>query len=88
MRRFQDDIGGARVDAQGGAVLERRNHFPVAIPAWKAAPALVDGSTVARKPPALFSHAAQRLAEVLHEAGVLGSRRSRSTGRSCREALR
>jgi len=45
-------------------------NFPVAIPLWKAAPALVYGNTVVLKPSDLSPHTAHLLAEVLHEAGL------------------
>ena len=45
-------------------------NFPVAIPLWKAAPALVYGNTVVLKPSELSPETARLLAEVFHEAGV------------------
>jgi len=45
-------------------------NFPVAIPLWKAAPALVYGNTVVFKPSELSPMTAQMLAEVFHEAGL------------------
>lgn len=45
-------------------------NFPIAIPLWKAAPALVYGNTVVLKPSELAPHTAHLLAEVLHEAGL------------------
>ena len=44
-------------------------NFPVAIPLWKAAPALVYGNTVILKPSELAPHTAHLLAEVFAEAG-------------------
>ncbi len=45
-------------------------NFPIAIPAWKAAPALVAGNAVVLKPSDLSPLCALRLVEVLDEAGV------------------
>ena len=45
-------------------------NFPSAIPAWKAAPALVGGNAVVLKPASLAPLSAYRLVEALHEAGV------------------
>lgn len=45
-------------------------NFPVAIPLWKAAPALVYGNTVILKPSELSPETARLLAEVFHEAGL------------------
>ncbi len=45
-------------------------NFPIAIPAWKIAPALAFGNTVVFKPASLTPLCAVRLVEVLHEAGV------------------
>ncbi len=45
-------------------------NFPIAIPAWKMAPALVAGNTVVIKPASLTPLCAYRLVETLHEAGV------------------
>ena len=45
-------------------------NFPVAIPVWKAAPALIYGNTVILKPSELSPRTAQLLAEILHEAGL------------------
>src|SRR5690606_4232232 len=45
-------------------------NFPIAIPAWKAAPALVAGNAVVLKPSDLAPLCALRLVEVLDEAGV------------------
>lgn len=44
-------------------------NFPVAIPLWKAAPALVYGNTVVLKPSELAPGTAALLAEILAEAG-------------------
>lgn len=45
-------------------------NFPIAIPAWKAAPALAFGNTVVLKPANVTPTVAYALAEVIHEAGV------------------
>jgi acyl-CoA reductase-like NAD-dependent aldehyde dehydrogenase len=45
-------------------------NFPIAIPAWKIAPALVYGNTVVWKPASYVPLLATRLAEALHEAGL------------------
>lgn len=45
-------------------------NFPVAIPLWKAAPALIYGNTVVLKPSEFSPETARLLAEVLHEAGL------------------
>ncbi|HWG56286.1 MAG TPA: aldehyde dehydrogenase family protein [Gaiellaceae bacterium] len=45
-------------------------NFPIAIPAWKLAPALVCGNTVVLKPAEETPLLASRFIELLHEAGV------------------
>jgi aldehyde dehydrogenase (NAD+) len=45
-------------------------NFPIAIPAWKTAPALVGGNAVVLKPSDLAPLCALRLVEALDEAGV------------------
>jgi aldehyde dehydrogenase (NAD+) len=45
-------------------------NFPLAIPLWKAAPALAFGNTVVLKPSELSSHSATMLAETAREAGL------------------
>src|SRR5918997_257182 len=45
-------------------------NFPVAIPVWKIAPALVAGNTVVFKPATLTPETAVRLVELFAEAGV------------------
>nr|CAA9252306.1 2,5-dioxovalerate dehydrogenase [uncultured Armatimonadetes bacterium] len=45
-------------------------NFPVAIPLWKIAPALIYGNTVVLKPSELAPRTAHLIAEVLHEAGL------------------
>jgi aldehyde dehydrogenase (NAD+) len=45
-------------------------NFPVAIPCWKVAPALVCGNTVVCKPSPLTPATATRMVEIFQEAGV------------------
>ena len=45
-------------------------NFPVAIPVWKMAPALVAGNTIVFKPATLTPWTAQRIVELLEEAGL------------------
>ncbi len=45
-------------------------NFPIAIPAWKMAPALIAGNSVVIKPASLAPLCTVRLAEALHEAGL------------------
>src|SRR5688572_15592483 len=45
-------------------------NFPIAIPAWKSAPALAFGNTVVIKPASLTPATAHALSEIIHEAGV------------------
>ncbi len=45
-------------------------NFPIAIPAWKIAPALAYGNTVVFKPASQVPETALRLAEILVEAGL------------------
>ncbi|MFC9760294.1 aldehyde dehydrogenase family protein [Rhodococcus jostii] len=45
-------------------------NFPIAIPAWKTAPALVSGNTVVLKPAELTPLSATHLARALHDAGL------------------
>jgi len=45
-------------------------NFPIAIPAWKIAPALVYGNTVVFKPASLVPLLAMRLVQALDEAGL------------------
>lgn len=45
-------------------------NFPLAIPAWKIAPALAFGNTVVFKPAELVPGSAWALADILHRAGV------------------
>lgn len=45
-------------------------NFPIAIPCWKAAPALLSGNAVVLKPAELTPMSATRLASALHDAGL------------------
>jgi aldehyde dehydrogenase (NAD+) len=45
-------------------------NFPIAIPAWKLAPALICGNTVIMKPASVSPLSSWRLVEALHEAGI------------------
>jgi aldehyde dehydrogenase (NAD+) len=45
-------------------------NFPVAIPVWKIAPALVAGNTVVYKPATALPATSTRLAEIFQEAGI------------------
>ena len=45
-------------------------NFPIAIPAWKLAPALICGNTVIMKPASVSPLCSWRLVEALHEAGI------------------
>jgi acyl-CoA reductase-like NAD-dependent aldehyde dehydrogenase len=44
-------------------------NFPIAIPAWKSAPALAFGNTVVLKPASLTPATASALTQIIHEAG-------------------
>ena len=45
-------------------------NFPVAIPVWKIAPALVTGNTVVFKPATIASFTAMKVVEIFQQAGV------------------
>ncbi len=45
-------------------------NFPIAIPAWKSAPALAFGNTVVMKPASLTPAIAFALTQIIHESGV------------------
>ncbi|HEV7714862.1 MAG TPA: aldehyde dehydrogenase family protein [Steroidobacteraceae bacterium] len=45
-------------------------NFPIAIPAWKSAPALCFGNTVVMKPASLTPAIAAALAQIIHESGA------------------
>jgi aldehyde dehydrogenase (NAD+) len=47
-------------------------NFPIAIPAWKSAPALAFGNTVVMKPAGPTPATAHALAAIIHEAGAPG----------------
>ena len=52
-------------------------NFPIAIPSWKLAPALVCGNTVVLKPAEDTPLLAERFVELLAEAGLPPRRRQR-----------
>lgn len=54
----------------GVCVLITPWNFPIAIPAWKLAPALAFGNTVVLKPAELTPGSAHALVAILHEAGA------------------
>lgn len=68
------NIGGellyTRREPLGVIALVTPWNFPIAIPAWKMAPALVYGNTVVFKPASLVPHSALLLAEALIQAGL------------------
>ena len=45
-------------------------NFPIAIPAWKLAPALIAGNTVLLKPASVSPLSSWRIVEACHEAGI------------------
>jgi acyl-CoA reductase-like NAD-dependent aldehyde dehydrogenase len=45
-------------------------NFPIAIPAWKSAPALAFGNTVVMKPASLTPAIAHALTQIIHESGA------------------
>lgn len=59
-----------RAEPLGVAGLITPWNFPIAIPAWKLAPALVSGNTVVLKPAELTPASATHLAAALTEAGL------------------
>ena len=64
-------------------------NFPIAIPAWKIAPALAFGNTVVFKPASLTPLCAVRLIEALAEAGLPAGRpQPRHRQRRARSAIR
>lgn len=68
------NIGGellyTRREPLGVVALITPWNFPIAIPAWKMAPALVYGNTVVFKPASLAPHSGLLLVEALVEAGI------------------
>src|SRR5690606_35843774 len=59
-----------RREALGVIALITPWNFPLAIPAWKMAPALIYGNTVVFKPASLAPHSGLLLVEALVEAGL------------------
>src|SRR5438552_262974 len=82
-KTFQNFVGGDWVDATSGdkfnmsvrmpigvvGVITPWN-FPIAIPSWKIAPALVCGDTIVFKPATDTPALGHRFVELLDEAGV------------------
>lgn len=68
------NIGGellyTRREALGTVALITPWNFPIAIPVWKMAPALIYGNTVVFKPASLVPHTAVLLVEALIDAGI------------------
>lgn len=68
------NVGGellyTRREALGVVALITPWNFPIAIPAWKMAPALAYGNTVVFKPASLAPHSGLVLVEALVEAGL------------------
>ncbi|MGZ8362764.1 MAG: aldehyde dehydrogenase family protein [Caulobacteraceae bacterium] len=60
----------ARREAVGVVGMITPWNFPIAIPAWKAAPALAFGNCVVMKPADMTPASAWALAEIIHEAGA------------------
>src|ERR671935_105165 len=83
---FKNYVGGEWVDAASGETFESTSpatgqpigvvgvitpwNFPIAIPSWKIAPALVCGNTVVFKPATDTPALGERFVELLTEAGV------------------
>ncbi|MGO4806565.1 aldehyde dehydrogenase family protein [Arthrobacter sp. 2MCAF15] len=59
-----------RREALGVVALITPWNFPIAIPAWKSAPALISGNAVVIKPAELTPLSATHLARALHDAGL------------------
>ncbi len=64
------DLAFSLREALGVVALVTPWNFPLAIPAWKLAPALVAGNTVVLKPAEEASHAATALARCLVDGGL------------------
>jgi acyl-CoA reductase-like NAD-dependent aldehyde dehydrogenase len=68
-------------------------NFPIAIPAWKIAPALCYGNTVVFKPADLVPGSAWAIVDILHRAGLpkgvlnLVMGKGSVVGQSCSTAL-
>jgi len=71
---FPHDLGGnlmfTRREPLGVVALITPWNFPIAIPAWKAAPALLSGNAVVLKPASQAPAMALEIAKALHEAGL------------------
>ncbi|MBU6299161.1 MAG: aldehyde dehydrogenase family protein [Alphaproteobacteria bacterium] len=78
LRRTGDNVDSTRVGVEVTTYREPLGvfgliapwNFPIAIPAWKSAPALAFGNTVVLKPASLTPTIAAVMAEILHEAGA------------------
>ena len=57
-------------EAEGVVGLITPWNFPIAIPAWKSAPALACGNTVVLKPSELTPGCASALADIIHRSGL------------------
>ena len=67
---FQDELLFTKREPLGVVGIITPWNFPIAIPAWKIAPALAYGNAVIFKPASLVPETALRLVEILVEAGV------------------
>ncbi len=65
-----DELLYTKREALGVVAIITPWNFPIAIPAWKIAPALAYGNTVVFKPASLVPETAAKLVEVLIEAGL------------------
>jgi aldehyde dehydrogenase (NAD+) len=65
-----DTLLFTRREALGVVAIITPWNFPIAIPAWKIAPALIYGNAVVFKPASLVPHSALKLVEILAEAGL------------------
>ncbi|MFF6956482.1 aldehyde dehydrogenase family protein [Streptomyces sp. NPDC008317] len=64
------DLVYSRREPLGAVAVITPWNFPIAIPAWKSAPALVSGNAVVLKPAQIAPAGAWHLARVLQEAGL------------------
>ncbi len=78
MRNIGDFVDSVRTEVQievfrvpvGTVLVITPWNFPVALPAWKIAPALAFGNSVILKPASTTPASACALAKIIHEAGV------------------
>ncbi|WP_101297040.1 2,5-dioxovalerate dehydrogenase [Halegenticoccus soli] len=70
----QSSVSGRQLSTRreplGVAALITPWNYPIAIPAWKLAPALATGNTVVFKPASLAPNVGRKLIEALDEAGI------------------